>query len=272
MAKNAIKKFCKSESFANLLNHTTGSQPNPQPFVYRRSIKASNPPMYNTSSSDNINQLYASIEQFDGDIDRLIDNWGNLYPLVKSQLETADELNLMNSFADILLEHGRLDLATAVDENIQAILESDAENELDERNRHHYYSLISGRWSGQESSPTAADSSGSKYSTAFSSQDETPRSYTPIINPSHSQYNTAFSRKDEIPRSWAPKANSTPGPLQDVELSERTTNERPLPDQKGPQHEPTAIEVVGITQENTSLAPLLGQSYEPSLGPKQYAP
>lgn len=228
--------------------------------------------MYNTSSSDHIDQLYASIEQFDGDIDRLIDNWGNLYPLVKSQLETADELNLMNSFADILLENGKLDLATSVDENIQAILESDAENELDEWNRHHYYSLITGRWSGQANSPTAADSSVSQNSTAFSSQDETPRGYAPMINPSHSQYNTAFLNKYEIPRSWAPKANPTPGPLQEVQSSERTTNKRPLPDQKSPQHGSTTIEVGGITQENTSLAPLLGQSYEPSFGPKQYAP
>ncbi|KAL7896605.1 peptidase S8/S53 domain-containing protein [Trichoderma sp. SZMC 28014] len=122
--------------------------------------------MYNTGSSDNIYQLYASIEQFDGDIDRLIDNWDSLYPAVKSQLETADELNLMNRFADILLENGKFDLATSVDESIQEILESDAENELDERNRHHFYSLITGRWSGQESSPTATIYSGSKQSQA----------------------------------------------------------------------------------------------------------
>lgn len=225
--------------------------------------------MYNTGSSDNIYQLYASIEQFDGDIDRLIDNWDSLYPAVKSQLETADELNLMNRFADILLENGKFDLATSVDESIQEILESDAENELDERNRHHFYSLITGRWSGQESSPTATIYSGSKSSTAFSSQDETPRSYAPIINLSHSQYNTTSLSKDEIPRSWTPKASPTPSPLQDFESSERAANERPLPDQKSPQDGSATIEVGGITQENASLAPLLGQSYQP---PKQYAP
>lgn len=222
--------------------------------------------MYNTGSSDNIYQLYASIEQFDGDIDRLIDNWDSLYPAVKSQLETADELNLMNRFADILLENGKFDLATSVDESIQEILESDAENELDERNRHHFYSLITGRWSGQESSPTATIYSGSKSSTAFSSQDETPRSYAPIINLSHSQYNTTSLSKDEIPRSWTPKASPTPSPLQDFESSERAANERPLPDQKSPQDGSATIEVGGITQENASLAPLLGQSYQP---PKQ---
>ncbi|PON22527.1 hypothetical protein TGAM01_v208611 [Trichoderma gamsii] len=41
--------------------------------------------MYNTSSPDNITQLYASIEGFDGDIDRLIDDWGILYPSLPDQ-------------------------------------------------------------------------------------------------------------------------------------------------------------------------------------------
>lgn len=234
--------------------------------------------MYNTSSPDNITQLYASIEGFDGDIDRLIDDWGILYPSVKSHLETADELNLMNSFADILLENGKLELASSVDENIQQILESGTESDLDEWNRHRFYSLINGRWNGRANSPTATSSIVGGFSvssqdrSAFSHRDETPRSYTPIANPSHSQYHTASLSRDEIPRSWAPKACLTPGPLQGVESSERTTNERQLPDQESPHHRSTTIEGGGTSQGSTSLAPLLGQSYEPSFGPKQYAP
>ncbi|KAH8131150.1 peptidase S8/S53 domain-containing protein [Trichoderma asperelloides] len=115
--------------------------------------------MYNTGSSDNINQLYASIEEFDGDIDRLIDNWQALYPSVKHQLETTDELNLMNSFAEILLDSGKLELATSVDEHIHEILESDTESELDEGNRQRLYSLINGRWGGHANSPTAMTAS-----------------------------------------------------------------------------------------------------------------
>lgn len=233
--------------------------------------------MYNTSSFDNINQLYASIEEFDGDIERLIDNWGILYPSVKSQLETADELNLLSSFADILLENGKLELASSVDENIQEILESDAEGELDDWNRHRFYSLINGRWNGQANSPTVTKSRAdglrisSQYRSAFLHQDEIPRSCTPIARPSHSQYHTASSSRDEIPRGWAPKACSTSGPLQGVESSERTTNKRQLPDQESSYHRST-IEGGGTSHENTSLAPLLGQTYEPSFGPKQYAP
>jgi hypothetical protein len=233
--------------------------------------------MYDTSSSDSINQLYASIEEFDGDVDRLIDNWGVLYPLVREQLETADELNLMNRFADILLENGKLDLATSVDKNIQEILESDAEHELDEWNRHHFYSLINGRWSGQANSQTATNSSAdgsqisSQHSTASLLQNEIPRNYTPLANSSHSQYNITSSRRDEIPRSWASKANPTPDPLKRVESSERITKERPLLDQDSLQHISTAIKVGVTTQENISLAPLLGQSHKPSSGPKQYA-
>lgn len=255
--------------------------------------------MYNTGSSNHITQLYASIEEFDGDIDRLIDAWEVLYPSVKSQLETADELNLMNSFAEILLENGKLELATSVDENIQEVLESDAENDLDEWNRHRFYSLINGRWSGQANSPIATSPSDSRYGTAFSRGDEIPRSCTPIANPSLAQYNTAFSRRDEVPRSWAPKANPspvvgpdparkpgpgqlsqlshrhfdpTPDPLGSVKSSEMTPNECSLLDQESLQHRSTTIQAGSITHENTSLAPLLGQSYEPSFGSKQYAP
>ncbi|KAL9476613.1 hypothetical protein ACSS6W_006454 [Trichoderma asperelloides] len=172
--------------------------------------------MYNTGFSDNINQLYASIEEFDGDIDRLIDNWQALYPSVKHQLETTDELNLMNSFAEILLDSGKLELATSVDEHIHEILESDTESELDEGNRQRLYSLINGRWGGHANSPTAMTASPdifpiiSQYSTTFLRSDEIPRSCTPIANPSLSQHNTAFSCRDEIPRSWAPEQNPSP--------------------------------------------------------------
>lgn len=164
--------------------------------------------MYNTSSSDNINQLYASIEEFGGDIDRLIDDWEVLYPSVKSQLETADELNLMNGFAEILFDNGKFDLATSVDESIQEILESDTETDIDGETRDWFYSLINGRWSGQPNSPTATNSGDSQYSTAFSRGEEISRSCTPISNPSLSQYNTAF--RDEVPKSWVPKANPPP--------------------------------------------------------------
>ncbi|PTB38999.1 hypothetical protein M441DRAFT_60207 [Trichoderma asperellum CBS 433.97] len=265
--------------------------------------------MYNTGSSDNINQLYASIEEFDGDIDRLIDNWQALYPSVKHQLETADELNLMNSFAEILLDSGKLELATSVDEHIHEILESDTESELDEGNRQRLYSLINGRWGGHANSPTAINSSpdifpiSSQYSTTFLRSDEIPRSCTPIANPYLSQNNSAFSRIDEIPRSWAPKPNPGPvvrpdpapaynsqnrikpgpgqlsrlrhshldytsDPIKKIELSERTINERSLPPRESPQPRSTTIQAGSAAQENTSIAPLLGQNYDPSFGSK----
>ncbi|KAL7918812.1 peptidase S8/S53 domain-containing protein [Trichoderma austrokoningii] len=239
--------------------------------------------MCSTSSSDSITQLYASIEEFDGDIDRLINDWGNLYPSVKDQLETTNELDLMNGFAEILFDNGKLDLATSVDENIYEILESDAENEIDGESRDRFYSLISGRWSVQANSPTATNSG----ETAFSHENETPRSYTPVSNPSLSQFNTAILHGDEIPRSCTPMANParklnpgqssqlghghlspTPDVLNKADSSERTTNERSLPDQESPPHRSPATDA-GRAQENTSLAPLLGQSNAPSFGPKQ---
>lgn len=133
------------------------------------------------SSADyNINQLYASTEEFDGDIDRLVDKWEVLYPSVKHQLETADELNLMNRFAEILVDNGRLDLATSIDENINEILESDTGKELDEWNRDRFYSLINERWSNrstaiQADSPaqentSSAPLSGQSYDPTFGSK------------------------------------------------------------------------------------------------------
>lgn len=230
--------------------------------------------MYNTSFSDSITQLYASIEEFDGDIDRLISDWDNLYPSVRDQLETKNELDLMNGFAEILFHNGKLDLATSVDENIQEILEADAASEIDEENRDRFYSLINGRWSSQANSPTATNFGDSQDSTTFmfSREDEIPRSYTPIPISILSRYNTALLSRDEIPRSCAPKANPTPGPLQGVESSERTTYERFIPAPESPRRIYTTIQIGGTIHEKTALAPLLGQTHEPSLGSKQYAP
>lgn len=180
----------------------------------------------------------------------------------------------MNGFAEILFHNGKLDLAASIDENIQEILEADAASEIDEENRDRFYSLISGRWSGQANSPTATNFGDSQDSATFmfSREDEIPRSYTPIPISILSRYNTALLSRDEIPRSWAPKANPSSDPLTRVESSGRAANECFLPTHESSQYRSTAIQGDDIARENASFASLLGQTHEPSLGSKQYAP